>query len=57
MVELNNDSLLATSLCEEIEIIDVEGVISCSDASTQTDNTQLFDASSQCEDNGAEVLQ
>lgn len=57
MVDLNNDSLLATSLCEEIEIINVEGVISCSDTSTQTNKIQLVDASSQCDVNGTDILQ
>jgi len=44
MVDLNNDSdsLLATSLCEEIEIVNVEDVISCTNASTQTNNIQLL---------------
>jgi len=57
MDELKNDSLLATSLCEEIEIVNPEEVISCTDASTQTNNVQLVDTSSQCDDNGTEVLQ
>jgi len=57
MDELNNDSLLATSLCEEIEIVNPEEVISCTDASTQTNNVRLVDTSSQCDDNGTEVSQ
>lgn len=57
MNELNNDSLLATSLCEEVEIVNREEVISCTDASTQTNNVRLVDAGSQCDDNGTEVLQ
>lgn len=57
MDELNNDSLLATSLCEEIEIVNPEEVISCADASTQTNNIPLVDTGSQCDENGTEVLQ
>jgi len=54
---LNNDSLLATSLCEEIEIVNPEEAISCANARTQTNNVRLVDTGSQCDDNGTEVLQ
>jgi len=57
MVKLSNGSLLANLLCEEIEKVYVEGVIKHTDESTKTNNIDLVGASSQCDDNGTEVLQ